>query len=201
MGRSHRFAERRGAADDPRNDILRRCAPKAGQYINAPSSFWEIARFILWHGLAAVAAFTRTHLMPRYYSIRQRPFRTVPLRCLFAMTLAFVPEMVRADDAPGQEPRAFDLPSGEAAATLRLFSTQAGVQLLVSSDDIRGIKTKEVHGELRPLAAIQKMLENTQLVAREDRATGTIAVVAAASAPDAGSVPPKPNKPKKTSEM
>ncbi|HEU5077660.1 MAG TPA: TonB-dependent receptor plug domain-containing protein [Opitutaceae bacterium] len=117
------------------------------------------------------------------------------------MTFAFVPEPLRAGDAQGQEQRAFDLPAGEAASTLRLFSSQAGVQLLVSSDDIRGIKTREVHGELKPLAAIQKMLENTQLVAREDRATGTIAVVAAASAHDEGSAPPKPNKPKKTSQM
>ena len=91
--------------------------------------------------------------------------------------------------AEDQRRMAFDVPAGEAAATLRKFSKQAGVPLLVSSNDIRGIKTTAVQGQFTPIEAIQRMLVNTRLIAREDRGTGAIAVVLPPRVPEKVSQP------------
>ncbi|WP_158277660.1 TonB-dependent receptor [Opitutus sp. ER46] len=124
-----------------------------------------------------------------------RSLRSRAIGCLMALLLALVPERVHAGEGAG---RRFHVAAGEAAVTLREFSAQAGVQLLVSSEDIRGVRTHAVNGTYAPLAALQQMLAQTRLIAREEPTTGAIAVLVAPATggPDGGSTPTaKPRKP------
>src|SRR5882724_3340297 len=137
-----------------------------------------------------------SHLFSMPHSSHRRPAtsRRLALGCFLAVVLALVPTRLRGAESAG---RRFDVPAGEAMVTLRQFSAQAGVQLLVSSDDIRGVSTHAVKGTFTPMAALQQMLAHTRLIAREERTTGAIAVIAARSKgeKDEGSNPP--NNPKK----
>lgn len=150
---------------------------------------------------ALIIALCSSHLprMPRSLRGHLTSLRPIALGCLFIMVLTTNTQTLHAE-----EPRsmAFDVPAGDAAATLRWFSKQAGVPLLVSSEDIKGIKTEAVRGTLAPLVALQRMLAKTRLLAREDRATGAIAVVLAPKEPSAVSRPDSAPEPtKKTTDM
>lgn len=125
-------------------------------------------------------------------------FRPIAAGCLLAIVLAVGQDPARASDASGTH---FNVPDGDAAVTLRKFSAQAGVQLLVSSDDIRGVKTHAVQGTFTPLDALRQMLANTRLVAREERRTGAIAVIVAPSTGEKGESSTSTSKPKKTTRM
>ena len=143
---------------------------------------------------ALLIALCSLHLicMPRSLRGLITSFRPIALGCLFAMVLNASTQSLHAEE---QRSRAFDVSAGDAATTLRQFSKQAGVPLLVSSEDIRGIKTAAVQGRFSPLVAVQRMLVNTRLIAREDGATGAIAVVLAPREPDAVSRPdPAPDQ-------
>src|SRR5882724_256603 len=61
--------------------------------------------------------------------------------------------------------RNFDVPSGNAEQTLKLFSEQSGHALIASSEVVKGVKTNAVHGELASSAALDQMLDGTGLVA------------------------------------
>jgi len=70
----------------------------------------------------------------------------------------------------------FDLPAGEAATTLRLFSERSGQEVLFATDVVRGVQTNAVRGELAPRAALERMLAGTALVAIADERSGALAV-------------------------
>lgn len=72
--------------------------------------------------------------------------------------------------------RAFDIPAGNATATLKSFAAQSGAQLLYSPDDVAHVRTQAVHGEFEPSIALARMLAHTPLRAREDPATKAIAI-------------------------
>lgn len=72
--------------------------------------------------------------------------------------------------------KSFDLPAGDAATTLKLYAQQSGEQIVYPLDQIRGVKTNAVKGEVAPLAALEQMLADTGLVVVQDEKTGAIAV-------------------------
>lgn len=75
--------------------------------------------------------------------------------------------------------------------TLKLFASQSNEQLLFSPDDVRGVKTQAVRGDLPPLAALEIMLTQTTLRARQDGDTRAIAVTLRPSPKPAASQPAK----------
>jgi hypothetical protein len=72
--------------------------------------------------------------------------------------------------------RSFDIPAGDAAVTLKAFAAQSNEQLLYSPDDVRGVQTQAVHGDLPPLTTLEAMLNRTNLRSRQDPATQAIAI-------------------------
>jgi len=72
--------------------------------------------------------------------------------------------------------KSFDLPAGDAATTLKAFTQQSGEQIVYPVEQMRGVKTNAVTGELSARAALDLMLKDTGLVAVQDEKTGALAV-------------------------
>lgn len=70
----------------------------------------------------------------------------------------------------------FDLPSGDAATTLKLFAKQSGEQIVYPLEQVRGVKTNAVKGEAATRKALDQMLDGTILEAVQDEKTGAIAI-------------------------
>ncbi len=72
--------------------------------------------------------------------------------------------------------RTYDVPAGEAGLTLKQFATQAQREIVFSPDNVAGLKTNPVQGDLAPSAALDLMLADTGLAATQDLKTGAFAV-------------------------
>lgn len=72
--------------------------------------------------------------------------------------------------------RAYDLPAGDAAVTLRQLSEASRREILFAADVVRGVTTNPVRGELTALEAGQRLLAGTPLVVLQDEKTGALAV-------------------------
>ena len=70
----------------------------------------------------------------------------------------------------------FNLPAGDAAKTLRSFSEQSGEQIIFPVEQVRGVKTNAVSGQLTAREALDQMLAGTKFSAVEDKTTGALAV-------------------------
>ena len=97
--------------------------------------------------------------------------------------------LLPAASAAEPAPRAFDLPAGDAAVTLKAFAAQSGEQLLYSPDDVQGVRTHAVRGDLAPLAALERMLGGTPLRARRDEAARAIAITLRPAVPGSSAWP------------
>jgi iron complex outermembrane receptor protein len=93
----------------------------------------------------------------------------------FFLILAGVPAGAAAKegDAPN---KTYNLPADDAARTLKAFSDQSGEQIVYPVEQVRGVKTNAVRGELSARAALDQMLKDTGLVAVQDEKTGALAV-------------------------
>ncbi len=69
--------------------------------------------------------------------------------------------------------RAFDLPRGDAATTLRQFAAASGRSLVFVTDKVRGETTNAVRA---PREALERMLAGSALEAAQDVATGALVV-------------------------
>jgi len=85
--------------------------------------------------------------------------------------------------------RNFDIPAAEAAAALNQFALQSGEQLLFSVDEVQGVKTNLVRGEMPVRAALDRMLAGTTLSATRDEKTGALAVGRTATPRTSGESP------------
>ena len=74
------------------------------------------------------------------------------------------------------EKRAFNLPRGDAAVTLKQFATVAGTPIVYIVDRVRGTATNAVSGEFTPRDALERMLAGAALEAAQDAATGAFVV-------------------------
>lgn len=72
--------------------------------------------------------------------------------------------------------KTFNVPAGEASATLRQFAQQAGQQVVFAVRDVRGVQTVEVKGHLPVRVALDRMLANTDLIGTFDEKSSTFAV-------------------------
>lgn len=84
----------------------------------------------------------------------------------------------------GETTRSFDIPAGDAAQTLKQFATQAAREIVFAPATVAGVKTPAVNGRLTPSAALELLLTDTGLVAREDEKTGAFAVRKAPEVPE-----------------
>lgn len=84
-----------------------------------------------------------------------------------------LPREARSSHTPGID---FDLPADTADASLKRFSHQSGCEVLFASHLVRGVRTNAVSGKLSAGEAIDRMLENTGLVAVHDGTSGAFSV-------------------------
>lgn len=107
--------------------------------------------------------------MPTDHPSRFRRCRRflLPLSAL----LCAVPAMLAAEAR-----RAFDVPAGEAAQTLKQFAAQAGREIVFSTETVGAVRTRAVQGQHTPREALDAMLAETGLVAAQEQQTGAFAV-------------------------
>lgn len=65
--------------------------------------------------------------------------------------------------ALAQQRRDFDLPPQEASQAIRAASEQSGLQIMAPEGDLRGIRTRAVHGRFEAVEAVRLMFEGTGL--------------------------------------
>lgn len=85
---------------------------------------------------------------------RSRLWLAIGLGC----ALAAAPALALA-----QERSAFDLPPQEAAHAIRTAAEQSGLQIMAPEGDLRGVRTRAVHGRFEPIEAVRLMFEGTGL--------------------------------------
>jgi len=93
---------------------------------------------------------------------------------LFAAIL-FSTALAAAAFAAGEKV-SFDVPAGNAAATLRQAAQQGGVQIMFPAATVQDVKTNAVKGEFSTADALAQMLAGTGLTVVQDQATGAFAV-------------------------
>ncbi|HEV2563040.1 MAG TPA: TonB-dependent receptor [Rhizomicrobium sp.] len=75
----------------------------------------------------------------------------------------------------------YNIPSGDLVTALNAYSTQTGVELIVSDDAIKGTRTNGVKGELTAYAALSRILAGTGFTMQRD-ASGAVGIVRAPAA-------------------
>lgn len=102
------------------------------------------------------------------------------LRLFFALAVT-----IATSAASDSTRRAYDLPAGDAAVTLRQLSEASKREILFATEVVRGVPTNPVRGEMTALEAGERLLAGTSLAILQDDKTGALAVrkrpVAAAS--------------------
>jgi len=91
-----------------------------------------------------------------------------------ALITAVLPASARADDSDPL--KSFDLPAGDAAATLKQFTEQSGVQLVYLVDKVRGAITSPVKGSMTAREALTLMLVGTDLEVVQDARSGALMI-------------------------
>lgn len=89
-----------------------------------------------------------------------------------ALALVFAACALGADTSK----KSFQLPAGDATATLKRFSEQSGEQIVYPVDAVRGVQTNAVSGELSAREALDRLLAGTELRVVQDAKTGALAV-------------------------
>ena len=102
------------------------------------------------------------------------PYVPAPL-AVAALCSAVVAGAATTVTAPAEK-RAFNLPRGDAAVTLKQFAAAAGTPIVYLVDRVRGATTNAVTGEFTPRDALDRMLAGSALEAAQDAATGALVV-------------------------
>jgi TonB-dependent receptor len=101
-----------------------------------------------------------------------------------AVLLGLMPRIAPAADAT---PRWFSLPEGDAAETLERFAEQAGIAVVFFVDEVRGLRTRAVEGQLTVADALARLTAGSGLHAKTDRPTAIVVKRDPAAAFDAPS--------------
>lgn len=89
--------------------------------------------------------------------------------------------------AQNAAPKNFNVPAGDAAAALKTFSQQAGVEVLFPTDAAQGVRTNAVSGSLTPRAALERLVAGTGFEVVQDEKTGALGLRETAEAKNAAS--------------
>ncbi|MGH7958444.1 MAG: TonB-dependent receptor plug domain-containing protein, partial [Opitutaceae bacterium] len=95
---------------------------------------------------------------------------------LSAGLIALLTPLALAADAPK---KSFDIPAGEASATLKQFTMQAGQQLLYTMDAVKGVTSHAVKGRMSARQALDQMFAGTDLKVLQDGSNGALSLVRA----------------------
>ena len=87
-----------------------------------------------------------------------------------AMPAPVVPAAPAA--APAAALKHYDLPAGEALTTLQAFSRQSGEEIIYPAEQVQAVRTQAVSGEFSARSALDRMLDQTGLVAEWDGKSG-----------------------------
>ncbi len=93
-----------------------------------------------------------------------------------------------AAHAYAADPRRLDIPAGDLTAALETLARQSGVELVYQSDELRGLRTQGVTGNLTPEEAVTKLLQDTPLTFRKD-ASGAMLVALPRTSSSSEAVP------------
>ena len=66
----------------------------------------------------------------------------------------------------------FELPAGEALTTLQAFSRQSGEEIIYPADQVQSVRTHAISGTFSTRSALERMLDQTGLVAVWDEKSG-----------------------------
>lgn len=110
--------------------------------------------------------------MTKHNSVPRSCDRFVRLACAAVFSLGLTFTLFAAETAK----KTFDLPAGDAVATLKAFTSQSGEQIVYPVEQVRGVQTKAVQGELAPREALNRMLADTGLTVVQDEKTGALAI-------------------------
>ena len=105
-----------------------------------------------------------------------RPFTPSPGLRRGLLALAFFVSALLASAGEGKTAATFNVPAGDAAATLRQFAEQSGQAVVYMVDAVRGVPTNAVKGSLTPHEALEQMLAGSKLQAVADEKTGALSV-------------------------
>jgi outer membrane receptor protein involved in Fe transport len=108
-------------------------------------------------------------------------------------SLLFTVVFVLSAQAADATRRTFAIEAGDAVRSLETFSEQAGTQIVFLVDDVRGVTTNAVRGEMTPREALDRMLADTPLAVAQDEQNGALAV---RRSPNAGAPRPSPSTPR-----
>lgn len=89
-------------------------------------------------------------------------------------------EVVRAEVQRAK--KAFSIAAGDAAISLDQFAEQAGVGVVFFIEQVQGVRTQAIAGEIEPRAALERMLANTVLRVAEDPVSDILSVTRTAPA-------------------
>jgi iron complex outermembrane recepter protein len=84
--------------------------------------------------------------------------------------------LLSAQSVRSDAKQSFNIPSGDARPMLREFAAQAKREILFDVENVSGVTTNAVQGELTALQALDQMLANTGLIAGQDAKTGALAI-------------------------
>lgn len=112
-------------------------------------------------------------------------------RCRRLLSVAALGVVLIWPSASQSATKMFELPAQPLSKALAAFSKQTGISILVTSDLIKNKTAAPVHGRLTPQAALQQLLEPTDLkIRRVDQSAWTLLPRYRHSAPSA---PPPPD--------
>ena len=94
--------------------------------------------------------------------------------------------------------RVFQIPTGDAATTLKRFCDQSGEQIVFPIDLVRGVQTNAVQGEMSAREALDRLVANTGLVVVVDARSGALSVGRPSKSNRAEPPPPPPPAPRST---
>jgi len=107
----------------------------------------------------------------------KRPGSIAPrVPALFRRLCSWLALLLLACPRAGAGPveREFDVPAGDAAATLPLAARQGGLELAVFEGTVRGVHTPALRGRLEPRVALARLVAGTGLELVDDGGTGPI---------------------------
>lgn len=70
----------------------------------------------------------------------------------------------------------FNVPEGKAIKTLKLAVKQAKVEIMLSAEIVKGVRTRKIRGTFTPIEAFNRMLSGTQLLVIRHEQSGVYTI-------------------------
>lgn len=74
------------------------------------------------------------------------------------------------------ERRYFNVPEGKAIKTLKLAVKQAKVEIMLSAEIVKDVRTRKIRGTFTPIDAFNRMLSGTQLLVTRHELSGVYTI-------------------------